>query len=123
GRSVRPLRTIYYTRPGPRERKKRHMLTDWTAEEIVIRQGIFIGVLVLMLLWEWLLPKRQRALPRLSHDAGNLAVSVINSVLLRLFFPLLAIDVALLAGERGWGLFNQPVLKDALPAPLVFAVT
>ncbi|MGK2740819.1 sterol desaturase family protein [Tepidicaulis sp. LMO-SS28] len=99
------------------------MLTDWTASEIIIRQSAFVGVLALMLLWEGLAPKRGRALPQLGHGAGNLAISIINSVALRLLLPLLAVDVALIAAERGWGLFNQPAVKELLPAPLVFLAT
>ena len=36
----------------------------------------------------------------------NLALVVLNSLILRLLFPLAAVGFALLAAERGWGLLN-----------------
>jgi sterol desaturase/sphingolipid hydroxylase (fatty acid hydroxylase superfamily) len=38
--------------------------------------------------------------------SNNLALVVIDTIVLRLTFPILAVGLAVMAQERGWGLFN-----------------
>jgi len=79
--------------------------------EALIRGGFFLGVLVLLAAAEGLAPRRQRQLSRRTRWFSNLGIVFVNTLVLRLAFPLLAIGVALIAAERGWGLLN------ALQAP------
>jgi sterol desaturase/sphingolipid hydroxylase (fatty acid hydroxylase superfamily) len=74
--------------------------------EPAVRLGAFFGVFALMALWEALSPRRARLLPRRVRWLHNLALLVLNSLILRLLFPLAAVGFALLAAERGWGLLN-----------------
>ena len=67
----------------------------------------FLGVLVVMALVEARFPRRQRELPRLFRWSNNLALVIIDSLLIKLCFPLLAVAMAVLAQDRGWGLLNQ----------------
>lgn len=77
---------------------------DWLMQhEPGVRLAAFSGVLVLMLAWELLAPRRALANPRLVRWGNNLGVVVLNTVLLRLVFPAAAVGVALLAESRGWG--------------------
>ena len=76
------------------------------AHEPGVRLGAFFGVFALMALWEALVPRRARLLPRRVRWLHNLALVVLNSVILRLLFPLAAVGFALLAAGRGWGLLN-----------------
>lgn len=71
-----------------------------------IRLGCFAGVLLIMMLWEWRAPRRPQHIGRLRRWPHNLLLVVINTLLLRLFFPLAAVGAALLVSEYGWGLFN-----------------
>lgn len=98
-------------------------MASWLTDEILIRQGVFLGVLGTMLLLEWLIPKRPSSLPKWRRDASNLSISLINSLALRFLLPLLAVDAALLAEEKGWGLFNLPGAGNLIPGPLVFALS
>ncbi|KKN80753.1 hypothetical protein LCGC14_0327060 [marine sediment metagenome] len=59
-----------------------------------------------MALWEVAAPRRRREIPRLLRWTNNLGVVVIDTLLVRLTFPVVAVGLALLAEERGWGLFN-----------------
>lgn len=68
-----------------------------------VRLAAFSGVLVLMLAWELLAPRRALANPRIVRWGNNLGIVVLNTVLLRLVFPAAAVGVALLAESRGWG--------------------
>ena len=70
---------------------------DWAlAHEPAVRLGAFFGVFGLMALWEALAPRRTRSLPRRVRWLHNLALVVLNSLILRLLFPLAAVGFALL---------------------------
>jgi sterol desaturase/sphingolipid hydroxylase (fatty acid hydroxylase superfamily) len=88
--------------------------------EPAIRLAAFFGIFALMAIWEAASPRRTRLYPRRVRWAANLGLVVLNSVVLRLFFPMAAVAFAMLAAERGWGLLNA----FALPgwAALLLAV-
>ncbi len=75
--------------------------------EPTIRLVAFLGVLAAMALWEVAAPRRRRDIPRVIRWTNNLALVVIDTAILRLTFPILAVGLAVLAEERGWGLFNN----------------
>jgi hypothetical protein len=52
--------------------------------EPVIRLGCFLGVLVLMALWEALAPRRSQAIGRPTRWPNNLGVVVVDTLALRL---------------------------------------
>lgn len=87
--------------------------------EPVIRLGIFGAVLVPLVGWELLGPKRPRTFGRRSRWPANLSLVVLNTLLVRIFFPLGAAGIALWAQHGGLGLFN--VFKT--PPWLAFAVS
>ena len=76
------------------------------AAEPQLRLGVFLGVLAIMALWELLAHRRRRDIPRVIRWSNNLALVVIDTIVLRLTFPILAVGLAIMAQERGWGLFN-----------------
>lgn len=76
------------------------------AAEPQLRLGVFLVVLAIMALWEVLAPRRRRDIPRVIRWSNNLALVVIDIIVLRLTFPILAVGLAIIAQERGWGLFN-----------------
>ena len=76
------------------------------ANEPLIRIAFFLGVLIVMALWEAASPRRRREIPRLIRWTNNIGVVFLDSFLVRLTFPIVAVGLALLAEERGWGLFN-----------------
>lgn len=76
------------------------------ANEPLIRIAFFLGVLIAMALWEAACPRRRREIPRLIRWTNNIGVVLLDSFLVRLTFPIVAVGLALLAEERSWGLFN-----------------
>ena len=81
-------------------------MADFTLQhEPLVRLGIFASVLVVMALAELAVPKRRPAVGRATRWPGNLGIVVIDSLVVRLLFPVTAVGVAVLAGQRGWGLF------------------
>ena len=75
--------------------------------EPAIRLTAFLGVLAAMALWEIASPRRRRDMRRVIRWSNNLALVVLDTAILRLTFPILAVGLAVLAEERGWGLFNN----------------
>ncbi len=76
------------------------------AHEIPLRLGFFFGTFALIALWEVLAPRRRLSVGRGLRWASNIGIVVLNSLLLRLLFPIAAVGLAATAGVRGWGLFN-----------------
>ena len=76
------------------------------ASEPQLRLAVFLGVLVAMALWELAAPRRRQEIPRVIRWTNNLGLVVIDTIVLRLSFPILAVGLAVIAQDRGWGLFN-----------------
>ncbi len=76
------------------------------ANEPIIRLSVFLGILVVMAAWEVAAPRRRREIPRVLRWTNNLGVVVADTILVRLTFPIAAVGLALIAEERGWGVFN-----------------
>jgi sterol desaturase/sphingolipid hydroxylase (fatty acid hydroxylase superfamily) len=76
------------------------------AHESTLRLAIFLGVLALMALWELAAPRRRQEIPRLLRWSNNLGLVVVDTLVLRFTFPVLAVGLALMAEARGWGLLN-----------------
>ncbi|WP_189992914.1 sterol desaturase family protein [Thalassobaculum fulvum] len=90
-------------------------MTEVTMQhESLVRLGVFASVLVVMALAELAAPRRRPAIGRTTRWPGNLGIVVIDSLVVRLLFPVTAVGVAVLAEERGWGLFATLALPGWL---------
>jgi sterol desaturase/sphingolipid hydroxylase (fatty acid hydroxylase superfamily) len=78
--------------------------------------GAFAAILAAMALWELMAPRRHQAIGRGRRWPGNLGIVVLDTLLVRLVFPTVAVGVALVAETHGWGLFH------AYPVPLSLAI-
>ncbi len=88
--------------------------------EPVIRLSFFFGSLALVGLWEILVPKRSLTAPKAWRWVNNLGLTFFNSFLLRFTFPILAVGMAILARENGWGLLN--IVDLPLWAAVIIAI-
>ncbi|MGI9302879.1 MAG: sterol desaturase family protein [Gammaproteobacteria bacterium] len=73
--------------------------------EIEIRIGFFVAILAVMILWEFLAPRRALSVGRLIRWPSNIAVIGVGTVLLRVL-PFSAVGVAVIAGWNDWGLLR-----------------
>src|ERR1022692_2261606 len=73
--------------------------------EIAVRVGGSAAVFATMALWEWFAPRRHLTAGRRPRWPGNLGILAIDIIAVRLLVPTAAVGVALIAAERGWGLF------------------
>jgi len=75
--------------------------------EAIIRLSFFFGILLLVAIWELLAPRRALTVSKTLRWFSNLAIVFISPPLVRLVLPMLPVGMAVLAKERGWGLFNN----------------
>ena len=73
--------------------------------EALFRLGAFAVVLVMMLLWEALNPRRTPLLGW-NRRLNNLGLVGLDVILVRLLIPIATVTVAEISMARGWGLFN-----------------
>ena len=84
------------------------MINDWLLNnEVAIRLGFFLGVFVLIALWELKAPRRRLTVSKAGRWASNIGLVVLNSLVLRWLFPAAAVGVAAFAQQQGWGLLNH----------------
>ena len=69
--------------------------------ENILRLGLFIAIFVSLALWELRRPRRVLQFPRRRRWISHGALALINTLLLRLLYPVLAVTVALLMTDEG----------------------
>jgi len=82
--------------------------------EAVIRLGFFLGVFFIVAIWELLSPRRVLTTSKTIRWTSNMGVVLIDTLVVRFLFPVMAINVAVMAGENGWGLLNNLDIPDWL---------
>ena len=88
------------------------------AHEPAIRLSFFLGAFALVALCEGLAPRRALVLSRALRWTSNLGLAALNTVLLRLLFPLAAVGVAAVGVAHGWGLLNHFVVPFWVAVPV-----
>jgi len=71
-----------------------------------IRMALFLGILVVLLLLESLIPRHSTMDSKPRRFAINLSLTAFNVFLVRLVLGGAAVGMAQFSGEHGWGLFN-----------------
>ena len=82
------------------------MLDTILQNEALVRLLAFGAMLVAMAIWELAAPRRRVEIPRVIRWTNNLGLVVVDSIVVRLVFPLLAVGLAIIAEDRAWGLLN-----------------
>lgn len=75
--------------------------------EAIIRLSFFLGVLIIVAIWETVSPRRVLTTSKPIRWISNLGIVGIDTLAVRILFPVIAIDIAFMAQEKGWGLFNN----------------
>ena len=90
--------------------------------EAVVRLGVFGLVFAALAFWELATPKRRLVARKSRRWLTNWAITILDSIVVRLLFPAAAVGAAWDAGQQGWGLFNHwdgPVWIEVLLAVLL----
>ena len=88
------------------------------ANEPAIRLGFFFAVFAIVALWELAAPRRALTVSKALRWSSNLGLVVINTMVIRLLFPLAAVGVAAFASENGWGVLNHFQVPVMIAVPL-----
>lgn len=75
--------------------------------EIGFRLGAFLGVLIVMAIWEFSAPRRPLTGNKPQRWLHNFGLAILNTLVLRLLVPVAATGVAMFAQSHHWGLFNN----------------
>jgi sterol desaturase/sphingolipid hydroxylase (fatty acid hydroxylase superfamily) len=86
--------------------------------EVVIRVGSFVTVFILIALWEIVARRRSLTTSKKERWFSNLGIISINTLVVRLIFPVLAVNMAIKAQQSGWGFLNN----SDLPFWLAFVI-
>jgi sterol desaturase/sphingolipid hydroxylase (fatty acid hydroxylase superfamily) len=82
-------------------------MTDFLlSHEPITRLAVFLTVLLGMAVWEIWSPRRRVEVPRILRWSNNLALVVVDTIVVRLLFPVAAVALALVLEGQGFGLFN-----------------
>ena len=92
------------------------------AHEPYIRMAAFAGVFALMALWEVLQPRRNQSIGRGIRWPSNIGIVLIDTLVVRVLFPITAVGFAMLAERQGWGLFNLLGFPGWLAIPLAVLI-
>ena len=84
--------------------------------ESAIRLGFFLGALAVLAAWEWFAPLRASRTSKAIRWTNNVALAVLNILLLRLLFSLAAVGLAVFVNQRGTGVLNM------FPVPYPLAI-
>ena len=87
-----------------------------------IRLICFFLVLIGMAVWEAAAPRRDRQLTRLQRWPHNIAIVVVNTLLVRVLFPTAAVGMALYVEGRGWGLLNGSTISHWVLVPMCVVI-
>ncbi|MZR29083.1 sterol desaturase family protein [Sneathiella litorea] len=90
------------------------MLDYIASHEPIIRLSFFLGTLGTIGLWQVFAPKRPPSVSTLWRWLNNFGVTFLNTLLLRVLFPILAVGLAATAADNGWGILNLLDLPIAL---------
>ena len=88
--------------------------------EPLLRFLAFSGVVSVLVLWEFLAPRRTQHFGRAVRWPSNLGVVVLDTMLARLLVPITAVGLALVCEAREWGLFHVLGLAAWATIPLAF---
>lgn len=86
------------------------MTGSLTEHEAALRLVAFVGVFAAVALWEWLAPRRRARFARARRWPHNLALLVLDALVVRVLAPGAAIAIALAGEAHGWGLLNAVAL-------------
>lgn len=80
--------------------------------DIYLRLGFFFGIFGMMAVFELIAPRKLLVSSKSVRWFNNLTITFMNATLLRLIYPIMAIDVSYISADRGWGIFNNVAVPE-----------
>ncbi len=67
---------------------------------------IYFGAVIVMALLECVVPRRVPGDTLALRWFGNVAITVLDTIIVRALFPIAALGWSIVCSERGWGILN-----------------
>jgi sterol desaturase/sphingolipid hydroxylase (fatty acid hydroxylase superfamily) len=90
--------------------------------EVPVRLGCFAGLLMVLAILEALFPRRRQIIVRPRRWPANLGIVLLDTIVVRVLFPITAVGAALAVEARGWGLSNLAAVQGWLGVVVGFLV-
>jgi len=74
--------------------------------ETLVRLVFFVGILLLVALWEAVAARRPLTVSKLGRWGNNFGITVVDAVIVQYLFTIATVGVSLAAEKNGWGLLN-----------------
>ncbi len=74
--------------------------------EAAIRLGFFFGIFIMVAIWELRSPRRTLTMSKKVRWFSNMGVVALDTLAVRLLFPVIGVHVAFTAQQKGFGLLN-----------------
>jgi sterol desaturase/sphingolipid hydroxylase (fatty acid hydroxylase superfamily) len=75
--------------------------------ETIVRIGFFLMIFIAIALAEIGAPRRRLSAGKAGRWWANLSLTLLDTILVRLLFPIFPVGLALLSAAHGWGALNQ----------------
>ena len=98
-----------------------NLIRAWVADEKNIRIMFFVSVFLLMALWEWKASRRNQKIPKTHRWPNNLAMTLLNTLVVRILFPGSALWASYLAASYRIGFFNWVEVPFGVSAVLTIS--
>jgi len=86
--------------------------------ETQIKIICFVIVLFFVSIWEVMAPRRQLTVSKTGRWFNNLTIILLDSLVVRILFPVAAVGVSVAAQDHHWGLFNVFQLPRWIVLPM-----
>jgi sterol desaturase/sphingolipid hydroxylase (fatty acid hydroxylase superfamily) len=80
--------------------------TNFISSETLVRLGFFAAIFFVVAQSEKIAPRRILLKSKFKRWISNLGMQIIDVVVLCLIFPIFPVGLAVICGQRGWGLLN-----------------
>jgi sterol desaturase/sphingolipid hydroxylase (fatty acid hydroxylase superfamily) len=74
--------------------------------ESTIRLSFFFTIFFIMAILEYIIPKRTLHISKIKRWFNNISLVFLNTLIIRILFPIAAVGVAIFAKEHNFGIFN-----------------
>jgi sterol desaturase/sphingolipid hydroxylase (fatty acid hydroxylase superfamily) len=91
--------------------------------ENAIRLASFLGVLMVMAAWERLAPRKKQVDSIYRRWKDNVGLAALDTLVVKIIFPMLPVSFSIFAESHGWGLFNliqAPACVEWIAAIILF---
>lgn len=95
-------------------------MTFFGFSESAIRLSVLFGMFALMAIAEAVFPRKARTQKRAKRWVTNWLIAILDSVSLRILMPVLAVEMAVYAEAKAWGLLALAELPDWMATAAAF---